>query len=69
LVLGKGATQHNATPSAGKWNNTDLKVMIQWFKIAMAIRPCPRTKKAFSFGTGKNGHTCVVEDTSTYPHE
>jgi hypothetical protein len=27
LVLGKGAT-----PAAGKWKNTDLKVMIQWFK-------------------------------------
>jgi hypothetical protein len=27
LVLGKGPT-----PAAGKCNNTDLKVMIQWFK-------------------------------------
>jgi hypothetical protein len=26
-VLAKGAT-----PKAGKWNNNDLKVMIQWFK-------------------------------------
>jgi hypothetical protein len=28
MVLAKGAT-----PEADKWNNTDLKVMIQWFKI------------------------------------
>jgi hypothetical protein len=27
LLLRKGPT-----PAAGKWNNTDLKVMIQWFK-------------------------------------
>jgi hypothetical protein len=27
LVLRKGPT-----PAAGKWNNTDPKVMIQWFK-------------------------------------
>jgi hypothetical protein len=27
MVLAKGET-----PEAGKWNNTDLKVMIQWFK-------------------------------------
>jgi hypothetical protein len=27
LVLGKGETS-----AAGKWNNTNLKVMIQWFK-------------------------------------
>jgi hypothetical protein len=27
MVLAKGET-----PEAGKWNNTDMKVMIQWFK-------------------------------------
>jgi hypothetical protein len=27
MVLAKGDT-----PYAGKWSNTDLKVMIQWFK-------------------------------------
>jgi phenylpropionate dioxygenase-like ring-hydroxylating dioxygenase large terminal subunit len=27
MVLAKGET-----PEAGKWNNTDLKVVIQWFK-------------------------------------
>jgi hypothetical protein len=27
MVLANGET-----PKAGKWNNTDLKVVIQWFK-------------------------------------
>jgi hypothetical protein len=62
LVLGKGATL-----AAGKWNNTDLKVMIQWFKRD-GDKDMPKSKEGFILRY-RETHTHVVDDTSTYPHE
>jgi hypothetical protein len=62
LVLGKGPT-----PAAGKWNNTDLKVTIQWFKRD-GDKATPKNKEGLILRY-RETHTHVVDDTSTYPHE
>jgi hypothetical protein len=62
LVLGKGST-----PAAGKWNNTDLKVMIQWFKRD-GDNAMPKKKEGLLLRYRKT-HTCVVDGTTTYPRE
>jgi hypothetical protein len=51
LVFGKGPTT-----AAEKWNNTDLKVIIQWFNL-METRPCPRKGRPSPSVPG-NTHTC-----------
>jgi hypothetical protein len=55
VVPGKGPT-----PAAGKWNNTYLKVMIQWFK---------RDGDNFLLLQFWETQTRVLDETSTYPHE
>jgi hypothetical protein len=62
LVLGKGAT-----PAADKWNNTDLKVMLQWFKRDGG-KAMPKKKEGLLLRY-RETHTRVLDDTSTYPHE
>jgi hypothetical protein len=62
VVLGKGPTL-----AAGKWNNTDLKVMIQWFKRD-GDKAMPNKKECLLLWFQET-HTRVVDDTSTYPHE
>jgi hypothetical protein len=59
--FGKGPT-----PVEGKWNNTDLKVIIQWFKRD-GDKAMTKNKEGLllQFQT----HTHVIDDTSTYPHE
>jgi hypothetical protein len=41
MVLAKGAT-----PAEGKWNNNDIKVMIQWFKRD-GDKSMPKNKDGF----------------------
>jgi hypothetical protein len=62
LVLGKGPS-----PAAVKWNNTYLKVMIQWFK-RYGDKAMLKNKESLLLRFWET-HTCVVGDTSTYPHE
>jgi hypothetical protein len=62
LVLGKWAT-----PAAGKWNNTDPKVMIKWFKRD-DDNAMPKNKEGILLRY-RETHTRVVDDTSTYLHE
>jgi hypothetical protein len=62
VVLGKGPT-----PAAGKWNNTDLKVIIQWFKRD-GDNAMPKNNEGLLLQF-RETHTRVVDDTSTYPHE
>jgi hypothetical protein len=62
LVLGKGPT-----PAAGKWNNTDIKVMIQWFKRD-GNKAMSKNKEGLLLRFWET-HTRVVDDTSTYPHK
>jgi hypothetical protein len=51
-VLAKGST-----PEAGKWNNHDLKVTIQWFKHD-GDKAMPKNRKACCFAIVK--HTPVL---------
>jgi hypothetical protein len=58
-VLAKGAT-----PEAGKWNNGDIKVMIQWFKRD-GDKSMPKNKEGLLQYC--ETHTRVVQ--GKYPHE
>jgi hypothetical protein len=58
LVLGKGAT-----PASGKWNNTYLKVMIQWFKRD-GDKAMPKNKEGLLLRY-RETHTRVVDNTLT----
>jgi hypothetical protein len=64
-VLAKGAT-----PETGKWNNHDLKVMIQWFKRdGDKAMPKNKNKKGLLLRYHKT-HTRVVHgDMGAYPHD
>jgi hypothetical protein len=62
LVLAKGQTSLE-----GRWNNTDLKVMIQWYKRD-GDKAMPKNKDGLLLRYQET-HTRVVDDTSTYPHE
>jgi hypothetical protein len=59
MVLAKGAT-----PAEGKWNNNDLKFMIQWFK-RNGNKSMPKNKYGLILRY-RETHTRVVR---TYPHE
>jgi hypothetical protein len=59
-VLAKGAT-----PEAGKWNNHDLKVMIQWFNRD-GDKSMPKNREGLLLRY-RETHTRVVQ--GTYPHE
>jgi hypothetical protein len=56
LVLWKGPT-----PATGKWNNTDLKVMIQWFKCD-GDKAMPKKKEGLLLRF-RETHTRVVDGT------
>jgi hypothetical protein len=58
MVLSKGATS-----AEGKWNNNDLKVMIQWFK-RYGDKSMPKNKDGLLLRY-RETHTQVVR---TYPH-
>jgi hypothetical protein len=62
LVLAKGQA-----PTEGKWNNTDLKVMIQWYKRD-GDKAMSKNKDGLLLRY-RETHTRVVDDTSTYPRE
>jgi hypothetical protein len=62
LVLWKGPP-----PPAGKWNNTDLKVMIQWFKCD-GNKAMPKNKEGLLLRF-RETHARVIDDTLNYPHE
>jgi hypothetical protein len=59
-VLAKGAT-----PEAGKWNNHDLNVMIQWFKRD-GDKAMPKNKEGLLLRY-RETHTHVVQ--GTHPHK
>jgi hypothetical protein len=64
-VLAKGAT-----PETGKWNNYDLKVMIQWFKRD-GDKAMPKNKEGLLLRY-RETHTRVMhndDDRGTYPYE
>jgi hypothetical protein len=60
IVLAKGAT-----PSAGKWNNTDSKIVIQWYKQD-GDNAMPNKMEGF-LHRYQETHTHAVED-CTYHH-
>jgi hypothetical protein len=60
VVLAKGAISQ-----AGKWNNHDLKIMIQWFK-RNGDKAMPKNKEGLLLCYRKT-HTRVVQE--TYPDE
>jgi hypothetical protein len=62
LVLAKGQT-----PPEGRWNNTDLNVMIQWYKRD-GDNAMPKNKDGLLLRY-RETHTRAVDDTSTYPHK
>jgi hypothetical protein len=64
-TAGLGLLEKGATPEAGKWNNHDLKVMIQWFKRD-GDKSMPKNKEGLLLCYRKT-HTRVVQ--ATYPYE
>jgi hypothetical protein len=52
-----------ATPASGKWNNTYLKVMIQWFKRD-GDKAMPKNKEGLLLRY-RETHTRVVDNTLT----
>jgi hypothetical protein len=61
VVLTKGAT-----PEAGKWNNCDLKTLLQWFK-RNGNTVMPNKKEGFMLCYCKT-QTCLVHDGGNFPH-
>jgi hypothetical protein len=62
FVLAKGQA-----PTEDKWNNTELKVMIQWYKRD-GDKAVPKNKDGLLLRY-RETHTSVVNNTPTYPHE
>jgi hypothetical protein len=62
-VLAKGAT-----PETGKWNNHDLKVMIQWFKRD-GDKAMLKSKEGFLMRYRETHTRLVHGDRGAYPHE
>jgi hypothetical protein len=56
-----------ATSKAGKLNNYDLKVMIQWLKCD-GDKAMPNNKEGLLL-CYRETHTCVLYNGGTYPHE
>jgi hypothetical protein len=62
-VLAKGAT-----PGTGKWNNNDLKVMIQWFKRD-GDKAMPKNKEGVLLRYRETHIRVVHGDRGDYLHE